>query len=246
MSDENNTTPQHDARYAGLLPVQKMKLGKQRSAAERDGAVFDESSAIDAILAEGTPPVAPTVPSEQSPTPGPLPASPVTTANVVPPGTPPPSERINLSSTSPVGGANPTTIEQQGKTLKQIAAEAYSIENRKWYNNYPAIRGGKCEYDGLDYRKSPFYKRHYDRLGKFICLCGRSGDEHAMNQLTLLYVPHRSVFVCDSAGCEQLYFQRYGGFEKRISWHFFRREIPYYGSLLQDVSESAEKATALG
>lgn len=166
--------------------------------------------------------------------------APVEPQNVpVPPKTahipPSNSEQISLNGT-----ASPATQQQildQTKKLKQLEAERASIAGRMYYTQFPAIRSEICEFCGVNYKICEHYKDYHAKLGDFICLCGRSRDAQARQQLSLLYVPHRTLFVCDSSGCEQAYVKRFGGFEKKVSWHFFRREVPLYASQLPDPSD---------
>lgn len=137
----------------------------------------------------------------------------------------------------------PPTNFQDVKDLKQLEAERSSIANRKYYGNFPKIRGGVCEHCGVAYQKCEHYKQYYAKLGDFICLCGQSSDPLARQQLNLLYLPHRGFFICDSSGCAERYQRRFGGVEKFVSLHFYHREMPYAGNLLPDPTDA--KPTAL-
>lgn len=164
--------------------------------------------------------------------------------------------REGVTSFSSVGSAIPTLqnpqgstklawamMDQQTKQLLQMEAERKARVDQVYYKDYPAIRGGICEFCGVHYSKCKHYKEYYDRLGKFICMCGRSQDERSAGQLSLLYVPHRGRFVCDSAGCEKAYHQQFGGFERKVSWHLFRREVPPYSAQIGDPSDNSGATT---
>ncbi len=140
---------------------------------------------------------------------------------------------------APVAPVQTGNLQEQPQTPQQ-KAEAASVASAKYYPKWPAIRGMICEFCGISYRQCPHYKAHHEKHGNFVCLCGRTENEQAAKGAALLYVPHRGLFVCDSAGCEKKYYDQYGGFERLLSWHFFRSEVPFYGSLLADPVESTK------
>ena len=146
---------------------------------------------------------------------------------------------------APVPEANPTHFDKPPKSGVQQAAELASHEGQKYYDRYPKIRGGICEFCGIHYSKCPHYADYHKRMGDFICACGRSKDPMAVKQLQLMYVPHRGYFLCDSAGCAGIYKDRFGGYERLVSYHFFVSEVPYEGNLLPDPSDPQNRATSL-
>lgn len=170
-------------------------------------------------------------------------AAPAEVRETVPQPPAPPASTTTTTANIVRNDLPQTSVAQQEKQLKQLEAERAAREGQRYYFKFPAIRGEVCEFCGLNYKQCDHYKPYHLKLGDFVCLCGRSDtkkDPLAIQQLTLLYLPHRRFFLCDSAGCEKKYVERFGGFEKHVSWHFFRREIPLYGGLLADPDEGRE------
>lgn len=130
---------------------------------------------------------------------------------------------------------NDSVPQAPQKSRRQERAEADSKAKAKYYPGWPTIHGHMCEYTGLDFRQSPFYKKLAERFnGKIIALDGTEIGDQSKQHVKYLYVPHRGIFVSDTNESERLYYQRFGGFEQKVSWHIFARESPYYGSLLPD------------
>ena len=111
----------------------------------------------------------------------------------------------------------------------QEEAMARSVENKRYYGNYPRIISEQCEFCGVPYKHCMHYKKAYEEKGEFICLCGASSNAGKRQYISLLYMPHRGFFICDTEGCKQAYKGLHGGFEKTAYWHFLRREIPFAG-----------------
>jgi len=122
-------------------------------------------------------------------------------------------------------------VKEVVKSERQLQQEKTARLTQKYYNGFPTIKGGIVEFDGLPVARSSFYTKFKDGNGniRISCMCGHC-QKNGIDGVKVLYVPHRNVFVCDTAGCERSYSRRFGGYERLVCWHFFNTEAPYAGA----------------
>lgn len=120
---------------------------------------------------------------------------------------------------------------------KQYSAEDVQYFQRmSYYEGYPQIRAGRVEDTGKLYERDETYKSVL-KGNSPICMCGKVKDLDSLKTTAVMFVPHRGVWICMAAQCEQSYYRRYGGFERLVSRHLFARDTPYYGLMLPDKND---------
>lgn len=110
------------------------------------------------------------------------------------------------------------------------------FQHMSYYEGYPQIRSGRVEDSGKLYELDETYKPMYKGNAP-MCMCGAVHDLDTLKKTSVLFVPHRGVWICQSANCEQQYNRRYGGFERLVARHLFARDTPYYGMILPDKND---------
>lgn len=84
---------------------------------------------------------------------------------------------------------------------------------------YPKIRGGICDFCGVDVKLCKHYKELFNS-GKFRCLCGLSSNPSSFGQSIYMHAGDKIGFICNSEGCKNI-VNSMGLFGRKDIFNFF-------------------------